>query len=1730
MKSEVTSCDTHKKMCTRCLKRTAGITQGMESRCNGHHINTKDDPGINTSRKEDERKLLNSQCCSIPCYNTPACLTYYGPICQSQVNRTITLEEKVCMDGNTFHVSIMPEFDFQNGTFMCHLKKINYSLGFRIKFSIVLLQLAKQEHFHEQRNPPNEFSIESEHRIQNSKKFELNVDAVKVRIPVKRTDKEIPHVLEDIILLGHKNQTNQGYDFFMHQLPISNETHVFKPSVERALHTDSSFTTLQSKEPHGFSSVNWKRKGCDLDIHKSILLTKQSFDFLRKGQSVDIYAISNAKINLTNPVSSQVDSVYLNKPHRFRLNHKQISLPKVNIRLSGNQSVLRPVFCSEQNAFAKYNLLTSEEHKSIGRNRIIRRAVKAFVKFTTNAVGQQILQIFVTGHVTGTPAYLNLKIVWTTGYLVISNHDVIVLSSHKSNKNYLKSSSKLEQFQLSYEIDLQSVKEIPYDKLLLPLSSQSTLIFDVIVQDCHTNVTIRIYNLLTENKMDSEMSNDNDIQTPIVGIHLNRNTTVESTEWTMYSPLLFITIGIGLLYFLVLIIFVCIKHFIISNKGYPISVGYQKFVNNNNNQCGSELQYHQLLLHPFPVKINNHTLYYATSRKGEDYIQAFPPGRHMLYHPTIVAKHSNLHVNESQNTYRKLSSNPSWLHQNAWNTNSSKLKRIFLFTHLAFRVFYTFLFTFSVAVSLIFSLQPSGRSSVFDNMLYLPKLNRESLAFSQMERNSRRSSAATTSVSTLPLDQIHLIGPILKLQNEARWIEEFTEQELKRQLDYVERMKLACQHAMTVELTDALREGRHLVKTRLENWQINSTVQNDGRFGDNTLQSIYELVNHHFSKQGGLFDHIYEQISQQLDFRKMKSYKIYSNMLNSVFHSGWLQYTKRMLNTSDNLERTPRHFADDKVHSATKLNFHDSMRRYFEIAQQKSGIKASYIALMNYMNFYQAESVHMLPLQLLESLKKIFASPNHYRSMFHLSSDVSKSIKESQTKFQTTQVINSKNLPLRKMRQERIFLTTNDLEEYVDNTINLVEEILTKHYSDKDSKLISENFIEYIKRNAMRNGEDQIIYSKKHSLIPVMTLTHIRLSLLILDCLIIVYRFFHTYEILKAIWTGQKLFVDASSWLERQMNTITDKEKENQYFQEGNKLTAHFNKHSNSPFNDRKNCVHSDHVSCNETVNKRFSRIGLFQCIPQQENRYECKHDGQALYQSPPTHSSVIPRKSQTSETTPSVLPNKIAETVGPKSSKENIQPCCTYSQLPQISCGTLRCSSLVSIGPPLSLPPSSLFGIEQNTGCMLGVRTACCRKSHYISSVVGLTVLILLLGLVMMQVYKSPAVLLKKSSTSTSTHTKQHLIQFTGNKLPHLSTQINIFRSYHELIIRDHSKRLNQDWLGWTRRNEMATRGRVLNYLSRFKYELGFFDQQMESENSVIQSLLSRIESSTISKSDRNYEKPVKYPASPVFNSEFLFRQQICHFLPVIPVPIYNQVTTMNGEDLPSAIHETMRPRSIKQIIWTATISTFVDFDWNSQAQANKLFITAIIVGVVMITCIGVVDLGGKILKMLYINPAVSLSDIQKWRSNQKKTNNENELKSYDQNVDNIILISPQPAPIIPWPSKLVFSGNGKLITTIPDTKLMYKKTSSPESSTSILKEPEAQLPLTAFYLDTNLVFTHTSTPSVCNNKSIQHNEVTHSIPVLIAHPTASTPIIALKTDPLASINQLSGVLYENT
>ncbi|KAK4473657.1 hypothetical protein MN116_003008 [Schistosoma mekongi] len=335
LQSNISLCDTYENLCFKCLNSTIENAK-TDLQCSSKYVNINELSEINVNYDESESNALDAQCCRISCYNTPACLSYYSSTCQSSKTKNIILEDKVCMDGNTFQISITPEYDFHNGTFMCHLRQINNSFGFQLKFSLNLFKLIGKKSFHDQFNTQMLLSIASQYKINSVQKSKLIIKAFGLDISLNELKQCVFQNFKDVILVGRKVEISEGYEFFVHQAPSSSEIENIQSPVEHVLHTDSAFTTLQSNQPHAFSSINWKEKGCVSEIFQNIRLTKVSSAFYSKGYPADIYAISNVKTDLAHSMSSEENNIYWNKQHKFQLYDKQTNLQRINIMLSGN--------------------------------------------------------------------------------------------------------------------------------------------------------------------------------------------------------------------------------------------------------------------------------------------------------------------------------------------------------------------------------------------------------------------------------------------------------------------------------------------------------------------------------------------------------------------------------------------------------------------------------------------------------------------------------------------------------------------------------------------------------------------------------------------------------------------------------------------------------------------------------------------------------------------------------------------------------------------------------------------------------------------------------------------------------------------------------------------------------------------------------------------------------------------------------------------------------------------------------------------------------------------------------------------------------------------------------------------------------------------------------------------------------------------------------------------------
>lgn len=109
----------------------------------------------------------------------------------------------------------------------------------------------------------------------------------------------------------------------------------YRPIIDRPVHSDSAFTTVQTIRPHVYNTATWRRAGCDLNI-SHFVRPHQIFQ-RGEGRPVDLFPlIGKSESKTENSVSSdQKLQMGTNKPHRFAVHEKHKKWPRMTMRLFG---------------------------------------------------------------------------------------------------------------------------------------------------------------------------------------------------------------------------------------------------------------------------------------------------------------------------------------------------------------------------------------------------------------------------------------------------------------------------------------------------------------------------------------------------------------------------------------------------------------------------------------------------------------------------------------------------------------------------------------------------------------------------------------------------------------------------------------------------------------------------------------------------------------------------------------------------------------------------------------------------------------------------------------------------------------------------------------------------------------------------------------------------------------------------------------------------------------------------------------------------------------------------------------------------------------------------------------------------------------------------------------------------------------------------------------------------
>ncbi|VDP66292.1 unnamed protein product [Echinostoma caproni] len=1284
------------------------------------------------------------------------------------------------------------------------------------------------------------------------------------------------------------------------------------------------------------------------------------------------------------------------------------------------------------------------------------------------------------GHVTGTPAFINLNVKRRTDDLLLAHHDFVIFPAHASELT-LRTSEKYEKFELNYTF-IDVVTQLEEDQI-----TSGEPFLHVTITDCGFSRSFGLQLSSKDNKrgrgkrlqLHSQMADD---------MSLVRGSTMDNQRWATYAPLFIISSCVGTTYLLVCLVYTLIRHFSFTDSKYTV---HARVVSRG--EQGDSVTVHKIPLAPQSFRFNRGGEQLYSSRSAADDGLYYGEGQYETnqYNPAVIRLNST-----NWHRLQTTESRPWAIYSTRSRSNAIPVRRVLLFAHLAFRVFYTFLFTFSVAVSLIFSLQPATRPNA----------------------------------SELVFQRRRMLGPLLRLQAESRWLESFAEQELRRQLDYVDRMKVACQHAVGVEITDAVREMRQLVQDTLDKWHYDAKANDYDEGGKqrqteelgNGISESHMLINKYFAQQRQSLDKYRVQTEQAFDYRVTNFYRAYAQLLDNTYNSGWLRYVQRMLNTSlksDStvLERDSLGMSRDSAlfDAYDHTRWRGTLHSHYLMAQQNSGLDTKHVTMMTYMGFQQAEFVHFLPLQLKQELKRVFLS-NQYRPQV-LPPDLVKATEPvglTDRQVYSTDVGGAQKPPVGST-VERTFLSTNDMHH--------VE-------VSRDSSLLEAEYTSTTESTELtfRRGRwtNETLSPRILGQVHALSLTELRLVLLVVDFFIIICRFYHTFLSLRNLWFGQKIHVDAASLLtvrsgaESATGTLLHASPSLGTNNRRGRL-SHTTDNGDGVIRSSKSTGLGRHSS---------SKLALLQELSKQNNRYECTHVDQEQ-QADLMADQEVSELDPTSEKTTRDKPSDMSVQAQPLHS--NMRSLfAAYQCFPTNPHIVFRTEPL-PLEAALALPPPPSLGPEQNVGCLLGIRVTCCRQSHYLCAVVGITVVLALFGLLILQeqrVLVQPTNVDHRVWRERTTNQVSKTVGQTATL--RLSLQLSAAQFHYENIIEEQAKRLNGEWLMWTKSKELSMRRRLLSYTSRFKHDFSFFDRQIKAESELIAAATARLTKDATGKPDRSLPRTnssAELTSTTRLNSELLFRQQICHFLPVVPVRMPNTAQQEIKSPTRFSNEVDYKKMSVQNLLWTALISRAVDFDWSSLEQARQLSVTALLVAIGMLGCVGIVDICGWMVQLRYLNPLYKTA-----RSGEASHTSRSELQSGCSNLipvdpDHIVLVSPQPPPIIPYPEEEEQNGDQQRLPVRPpasptaqthssllglDSPLAGPKRTSLKTSWTQQQQQQhhhnqqqqqqPQLPLTAFYVDPNLVLTSNTIHGLPLAVSSQ------SVPIYIAHTPGSPIVIA--------------------
>uniref|UniRef100_A0A158QHH8 Integrin_alpha2 domain-containing protein n=1 Tax=Rodentolepis nana TaxID=102285 RepID=A0A158QHH8_RODNA len=701
----------------------------------------------NTSRRLDHQRMKrflfllvfcdgSMEACMqiINCYNTPGCLGYFSPPCYPE-DQGNNFANGTCVKGNTFKLSISPDFQNISNSFQCHLQKSKHHelyINFTIQTGLMQMRDNVSEFDFSKvqwKNHPQEFHVKI-----NNDRINIVAGPLNVMAMLKSSNVTLDSPKE-AILRGIKSIYDANeYDTKLYNLKTfqkSREPIQQEQSVGTNSQGDLQMKAVQFSRPFLHCTSNWRSSGCDMDISNIISGNEVLFGSVISS----VLRINDTKGNL--------------EPFTYVIKEDIENSLKVKIELESRTEVA--------------------------------------------------------------PLYLNIRVAFDETLTdPLAHQDLLLFPLH------VKKSTDIS-VQTPYEYSIQLRFPNLSTRLANTGSRQGLKKVLVTIQDCFSTQNIQLLMFASSGNIDTMMLDGADMSDLKNGAFVN---LTKPTTSSMLLSIMFPEKGIIIVPYLFLFIGVLIIAVILMIV-HTLTCLIQRQKRN---------RIHGIHIKTLHLKDSENLKFTVLS--GEK-----PELQERGYFPLNTTSISSLF---KQPDFRK--------------QGFSCAKKGILVSYISFRVFYTFIFTFSVALSILFSFWPPVG---FENN---SGVNRDAL---------------------LPL-----------AQREAARREVDTEKILLQHSNKAAQLVRACQDIVIRQVVDVAREVDRAVQ------EILDAELNPHKSKDNMFKLMESLV---FQQMADLNYSVQDYISHllvELNNATMSDALRFSDLISRIHASQWLLFVKRMMNNS----------------------------------------------------------------------------------------------------------------------------------------------------------------------------------------------------------------------------------------------------------------------------------------------------------------------------------------------------------------------------------------------------------------------------------------------------------------------------------------------------------------------------------------------------------------------------------------------------------------------------------------------------------------------------------------------------------------------------------------------------------------------------------------------------------------------------------------------------------------